>query len=102
MSDRVAALMGMLAKRPDDPRLRFGLAAEYEKLEQWDKVVEQLQAYLHTTDDQGNAWGRLALALRKLGREAEAATALQKGIDAARRHGHPSMAAEFEEMLEQQ
>jgi hypothetical protein len=29
-------------------------------------------------------------------------TALQKGIDAARRHGHPSMAAEFEEMLDLQ
>jgi E3 SUMO-protein ligase RanBP2 len=94
--------MAMLAKRPDDARLRFGLAAEYEKLEQWERVVEQLLAYLQTTDDQGNAWGRLALALRKLGREAEAMTALQKGIDAARRHGHPSMAAEFEEMLDLQ
>ena len=102
MSDRVAALLGMLARRPDDPRLRFGLAAEYEKREQWDEVVAQLQAYLQATDDEGNAWGRLALALRKLGREGEAMTALKKGIDAARRHGHPSMAAEFEEMLEQQ
>jgi E3 SUMO-protein ligase RanBP2 len=100
MSDRIASLLAMLDKRPADARLRFGLAAEYEKLGRWDDVVQQLRAYLETVDDEGNAWGRLGRALRELGRDAEARDAFMHGIDAARRHGHPSMAAEFEETLQ--
>lgn len=100
MSDRIASLLAMLDKRPADARLRFGLAAEYEKLGRWDDVVQQLRAYLETADDEGNAWGRLGHALRELDRDAEARDAYLRGIDAARRHGHPSMAAEFEETLQ--
>lgn len=96
---RIHALREMLKKNPDDPRAHFGLASEYEKLELWDAVVEELQQYLGMTADQGNAWGRLGKALRKAGRDGEAREAYQKGIEAARAHGHPSMAAEFEEIL---
>jgi predicted Zn-dependent protease len=90
----------MLEQHPDDARLRFGLAVEYEKLGRWEDAAEQLRAYLDATEDQGNAWGRLADALRRLGRDDEARDAYRAGIEAARRHGHPSMAAEFEETLE--
>ncbi|HEX6589466.1 MAG TPA: tetratricopeptide repeat protein [Longimicrobiales bacterium] len=69
-------------------------------MERWDDVVRELQAYLAATDDEGNAWGRLGHALRRVGRDDEARTAYERGIEAARRHGHPSMAAEFEEILE--
>ncbi|MCI0435184.1 MAG: hypothetical protein L0271_16325 [Gemmatimonadetes bacterium] len=100
MTDRIASLLAMLDKRPGDARLRFGLAAEYEKAGRWEDVVTQLRAYLEATDDQGNAWGRLARALTLLGRDAEARDAWLRGIDAARRHGHPSMAGEFEAALE--
>jgi predicted Zn-dependent protease len=100
MSDRIAALLALLEKRPDDSRLLFGLASEYEKLGQWADVVAHLRAYLESTDDEGNAWGRLGHALRMLGREDEAHAAFASGIDAARRHGHSTMAAEFEEVLE--
>src|SRR5688500_1095261 len=101
MSDnpRINALREMLKKNPDDPRAHSGLAAEDEKLEVWDAVVEELQQYLGMTTDQGNAWGRLGHALRKAGRDSEARDAYRKGIEAARAHGHPSMAAEFEEIL---
>lgn len=96
---RIHALREMLKKKPDDPRAHFGLAAEYEKLELWDAAAEELQQYLGMTTDEGNAWGRLGKALRHAGRDDEARDAYQKGIEAARAHGHPSMAAEFEEML---
>ena len=86
---------------PNDPRLRFGLALEYERLERWPQVVDELRAYLALADDQGNAWGRLGRALRELGREAEARDAYRRGVDAARAHGHPGMAAEFEESLDE-
>lgn len=99
MADRIAALQAMLERRPDDARLRFGLALEFLKAERLEDGVEQLQAYLAQTDDEGNAWGRLADALRRLGRTEEARAAWKEGVEAANRHGHPSMAEEFEEIL---
>ena len=98
---RIKALQSMLARNPHDARIYFGLASEYEKLEQWDAVVEQLEHYLGMTDDEGNGWGRLGKALRHAGRAAESRAAYEKGIEAARRHGHPSMASEFREILDE-
>lgn len=97
---RIAALRKMAQSRPDDPRPRFGLAMEYEKAGLWDDVIGELRAYLSLTDDEGNAYGRLAKALREVGRDDEAKAAYQQGIDAAYRHGHPTMAGEFEDILE--
>ena len=70
----------MIDSRPDDPRLR---------------------AYLDLADDEGNAWGRLGEALRALGRDEEAREAYRQGVDAAIRHGHPTLAGEFEDVLEE-
>jgi len=100
-TSRIDALKTMIDRNPNDPRLRFGLALEYEKLGEWEQVVRELQEYLALAEDEGNAWGRLGNALRELGRDDEAKDAYRKGIDAAYRHGHPSMAAEFEEILEE-
>ncbi len=96
---RIDWLKKQVALDPNDSRLRFGLALEYEKLGRWEQVVEELRNYLGLTDDQGNAWGRLGRALRELGRDTEARDAYRRGIEAATRHGHPGMAAEFEEVL---
>jgi thioredoxin-like negative regulator of GroEL len=98
-SDRIRVLQRMLERNPDDARARFGLALEYEKLQQWREAAEQLRAYLARADDQGNAWGRLGHALRQLGDEDGARDAYRRGIESARRHGHPAMAAEFEELI---
>jgi E3 SUMO-protein ligase RanBP2 len=97
--DRLAALQRMLERNPGDPRARFGLALEYEKRHQWHDAAEQLRAYLAVADDQGNAWGRLGRVLTQLGDHDAARDAYRRGIDAARRHGHPSMAAEFEDII---
>jgi len=91
----------MLDRNPDDARVHVGLAAEYEKNGEWDRVVQHLERYLALTEDEGNAWGRLARAHRMLGEEDAARAAFEKGIEAARRHGHPSMVAEFEELLDE-
>lgn len=72
---------------------------EYEKADEWESVVRELRAYLDTFEDEGNAWGRLGHALRQLGQEEAARAAYQRGIEEARKHGHPSMAMEFEEVL---
>ena len=99
-NSRIAGLGKLLERNPNDTRALFGIANEYEKAEQWSEVVEHLARYLQLADDEGNAWGRLAHALRMSGREDEAQAAYARGIEVARAHGHPSMAAEFEEILE--
>jgi len=97
--DPAAVLKRMLESRPDDARLHFGLAVEYLRAERYEEAVDALRRYLAGTHDEGNAWGRLGEALRALGREEEARDAYRRGIEAARRHGHPTMAEEFEEEL---
>jgi predicted Zn-dependent protease len=99
MSDRIAALERMLASRPGDPRMRFGLALEYEKAGRVEDAVVELRRYLEATEDEGNAWGRLGDALRRLGRHDEAREAVETGIRQALKHGHPTMAEEFRETL---
>src|SRR5690606_30221123 len=98
--DRRAALERMLEKRPGDARLRFALAVEHLKAGRMEDGVRELRAYLETADDEGNAWGRLGSALAELGRPEEAADAYRRGISAAERHGHPSMAEELAQDLE--
>jgi tetratricopeptide (TPR) repeat protein len=100
MTDRIAALERMLLTRPDDARLRFGLALEYEKAGRAEDAVRALEAYLEASEDQGNAWGRLAALQAGLGRHDEARAAYRKGIDQANKHGHPSMANELQAALE--
>jgi Flp pilus assembly protein TadD len=91
----------MLESRPDDPRLRFGLALEHLKEGSLEEGATELRKYLELTDDEGNAWGRLGAALAELGRTDEAREAYGHGIAAAARHGHPTMAEEFRQALEE-
>jgi Flp pilus assembly protein TadD len=100
-SDRVTALERMLERNRDDARAHFGLASELEKRGEWQRVVHHLREYLRIADDQGNAWGRLGKALGELGDAAGAREAYRRGVAAANQHGHPSMAAEFEALLEE-
>ncbi|HEU0013921.1 MAG TPA: tetratricopeptide repeat protein [Longimicrobium sp.] len=97
---RIEALKKLVQSTPDDPRPRFGLALEYEKAGRWEDVVETLRDYLSRAEDEGNAYGRLGAALRRLGRDEEAKAAYRKGAEVAYRHAHPTMAVEFEEILE--
>ena len=100
-SARIDALERMLRSRPDDARLRFGLALEYEKAGRSEDAVRALQDYLARAEDEGNAWGRLGALLKSLGRDEEARSAYQRGAEQAMKHGHPSMAAELEAALEE-
>lgn len=99
---RVENLRALLDRRPDDLRLRFGLAVEYLSAGQLEEGIRELRIYLENADDEGNGWGRLAETLATLGRDDEAREAYGKGIEAAERHGHPTMAEEFRQVLEQE
>lgn len=98
---RLDTFRAMVAKSPENALARFGLANEAIKEEQWEEALENLQLYLARYDDEGNGYLRLAEVLAALGRGGEARDALQKGIAASYRFGHPGMAAELEARLEE-
>ncbi|HEU4631403.1 MAG TPA: tetratricopeptide repeat protein [Gemmatimonadaceae bacterium] len=98
---RLDTFRAMVARTPDNALARFGLANEALKAGLYEEAREQLTRYLELHDDEGNAYGRLADALLHLGRDDEARATLERGVEVSRRHGHPSMAAEFEARLEE-
>ena len=80
--------------------IRFGLANEYLKAEQYAEAVAALEAYLEKADDEGAAFGMLARAHEQLGQREAARAAYVKGIAVSQAHGHPSMAADYQMTLE--
>lgn len=98
--DRVTYFAELAANEPTQPRARYGYANELYRLERWDEAVGELRAYLALAEDEGNAWGRLADALTRLGRADEAADAYLAGIDQAMAHGHHGMADDFRQAIE--
>ncbi|HMM48940.1 MAG TPA: hypothetical protein PKE32_04935 [Miltoncostaeaceae bacterium] len=100
MEDRLTFFAELVAEDPRVARARFGYANELMHAERFDEAVVQLRAYLELAEDEGNAWGKLAEALTRLGRIDEAADAYLAGIDQSYKHGHTGMAGEFEAALE--
>ena len=58
----------------------FGLAKEYEKAGLNQELVEILDRYLASSDDEGNAYGMLASAYEKMGDRGKAREAYQRGV----------------------
>lgn len=89
----------MLAGDPANTMVMFGLAKEYEKAGDEAKLIETLERYLAAADDEGNAYGMLARAYERTKDSEKARAAYQRGIDAAKAHGHPGMAEEYRTIL---
>lgn len=90
----------MLADDPSNTMVMFGLAKEYEKTGEHQKVIDLLENYLAHADDEGNAYGVLANAYLQSGDRDKADATYRKGIDVSMAHGHPSMANEYRMTLE--
>ena len=85
----------MLESDPENAMVRFGLANEYLKAEQYEEAVAALKDYLERADDEGAAYGMLARAYEKVGKRDEARRAFERGIEVAQAHNHPSMAEDY-------
>ena len=100
MQNRIEVFEHMLGADPSNTMVMFGLAKEYEKIGDYIKVIELLEKYLSTTDDEGNAYGVLANAYLQIGNREQAVETYIKGIDVSMAHGHPSMANEYRMTLD--
>jgi len=98
--DRLTALRRMVEARPDDNRLKFGLAVELLNRGETRAGAETLASYLATAEDEGNGWGRLGAALADLGEVEKAKDAYRRGIEIARGRGHSGLAEELTEAME--
>ena len=99
-ASRIDTFKQMLESDPENSLVRFGLANEYLKAEQYEEAIAALNDYLQLADDEGAAFGMLARAYEKTGQRERAREAYERGIEAARLHGHPSMADEYRTTLE--
>ena len=100
MQNRIEVFKQMLEADPSNTMVMFGLAKEYEKVEQYAEVINLLEDYLAKADDEGNAYGMLAKAYDKTGNREKAVEILKKGIEVSNAHGHPSMAQDYQMTIE--
>jgi predicted Zn-dependent protease len=99
-TSRIEMFKQMLESDPENTLVRFGLANEYLKEERYEEAIAALNDYLQRADDEGAAFGMLARAYEKTGQREAAREAYLRGIEAARLHGHPSMAEDYSMTLE--
>lgn len=100
MQNRIEVFKQMLKSDPENTMVMFGLAKEYEKLNQHEEVISVLEDYLSKADDEGNAYGMLAKAYDANGDRAKAMETYRKGIEVSNAHGHPSMANDYQMTLD--
>jgi len=72
MQNRIEIFKQMLESDPDNSMVLFGLANEYQKIEDWQKTIETLEIYLAKADDEGAAYGMLAKAYERAGEREKA------------------------------
>jgi len=99
-ASRIEVFEQMLVADPANTMVLFGLAKEYEKAGDDQKLIETLERYLANADDEGNAYGMLARAFERTKRIDKARETYQRGIEVSTAHGHPGMAEEYRQMLE--
>ena len=90
----------MLESDPTNTMVLFGLANEYQKIEDWQNTIATLEDYLTKADDEGAAYGMLAKAFERVGMREKARQTYEKGIEVSMAHGHPTMANEYRMTLD--
>lgn len=97
---RIEQLRRLIEKDPNNPLGRYGLANELFKSELYEDAIVEIEEYLKLKDDEGAVYRMMAECYMRTGDAEKAKESYVKGVEAANRHGHPSMAEEFEEAIE--
>ena len=98
--ERISKFKELLEKNPENVLARYAVANEYFKLGLYREAVEAINSYLELKDDEGAAYRMLGHCYAELEMPDDAKRAYEKGIEAARRHGHPDMAEELSDCAE--
>ena len=99
---RIDIFEQMLVADPSNSAVLFGLAKEYEKAGDDSKLIETIERYLAAADDEGNAYGMLAGAYERTNQPDKARAAYERGVEVSMAHGHPGMAEDYRQILENQ
>ncbi len=100
MQNRIEVFKQMIEADPTNTMVLFGLANEYQKIEDWQNTVATLEDYLSKATDEGAAYGMLAKAYERIGMREKAKSVYEKGIEVSLENGHPSMAGEYRMTLD--
>ncbi len=88
-------LEAMLARGQDNALVRYGIGAEYLKLNQFDKAVEHLRKAVEKDPKYSAAWKLLGKALADGGHNDEAIKAYEDGLKVAEEKGDKQAAKEM-------
>ena len=88
-------LEAMLARGQDNALVRYGIGAEYLKLNQFDKAAEHLRQAVEKDPKYSAAWKLLGKSLADAGQKDEAIKAYEDGIKVAEEKGDKQAAKEM-------
>jgi len=98
---RLDSLMELHAQDPADTDLLFMIASEHASEGRPAEAIPWLVRYVEQGRDVGAGWALLADCHEELGDAAALRAALERGIDAALRGGHPTLAGTLRQRLEE-
>ncbi len=99
-NEKIDRLKTLIEKDPKNPLGRYGLANEYYKASMYEEAIVEIKEYLNVKEDEGAVYRMLAECYIKTGNTEAAKNSYTAGIEAANKHGHPSMAEELGDYLE--
>jgi predicted Zn-dependent protease len=97
--DRIAEFKEVVELMPDDPVVRFGLAAAYLEAGQAENAIIEYEETIRLKPDYSAAHRGLGRALTLAGRRADAQAAYRKGLEVAERTGDLQTKKEIEVFL---
>lgn len=95
----ISELESLIARFPDKPFPRYGLAMEYKKAGRFDDAVAQFQAALKLDPNYVAAFMHCGIALRDAGRTDEAKQTLRDGLEVAQKINNGHAASEISGLL---
>jgi Tfp pilus assembly protein PilF len=99
-TSRLDALKNMVAVRPDDSFLRYGLAMEYRNGGDLEAALGEFRALIANDPDYVAAYYHAGQTLERLGRRDEACEAYRQGIAVTERKGDQKTRNELQAALD--
>ena len=98
-SSRLDKLKAFLEANPDDCFVRYGLAQEYVKQDALEEAIAEFHRILQINPDYQAAYYHAGKTYQKLGRNEEARSIFQRGVETSLRTGDLHARGELEAAL---